>query len=138
MILRKMDTPSTSSEEGVSSRFLLFSHTFPHDRLSDLFGSLQRWSRESRLPLLATFLKEGTFGLKEEILALPRHMQDAFPPPQSIMDWVENLEDLQKSPAGGALEGALLCVLELGMLIGYVTMKHICFLSTKTSTNNNS
>lgn len=87
--------------------------------------------------MLATFLKECTFGLKEEILSMPRQMQDAFPPPQSIMAWVENLEELQKSPAGGALEGALLCVLELGMLIGYVIMKHICFLSTKTSTNNN-
>lgn len=68
---------------------------------------------------------------------MPRHMQDAFPPPQSIMAWNEILEDLQTSLAGGALEGALLCVLELGMLVGYVTMKHKCFLSTKTSTNNN-
>ncbi|CAG7947122.1 unnamed protein product [Penicillium nalgiovense] len=122
-----MYTPSTSSEEGVSSRFLLFSHTFPHDRLSDLFESLQRWSRERRLPLLATFLKECTFGLKEEILSMPRQMQDAFPPPQSIMAWVENLEELQKSPAGGALEGALLCVLELGMLIGHYESQDILY-----------
>ncbi|KAJ5794713.1 hypothetical protein N7457_001312 [Penicillium paradoxum] len=54
-------------------------------------------------------------------------MQDAFPPPQSIMAWVENLEDLQKFPAGGALEGALLCVLELGMLIGHYESQGILY-----------
>jgi hypothetical protein len=116
-----MDTPSQSSGEMISSpRLILFSHEFPVESLTDLFGSLQRHSRERRLPLLAGFLAECTVVLREEVLKLPRQLQHTLPPFKSVMTLATNLDELRKTPIGGAWEGALLCVLELAMFIGFV------------------
>jgi asperthecin polyketide synthase len=119
-----MDTRSHSSSDVVSlgnefsTKLVFFSHEFPCDDLQELFRCLQRQSRDSSLPLLATFLAECTSVLKEEALKLPQSLRDLLPPFQTVIALATAFDELQKGPLGGAWEGALLCILEIGMLIG--------------------
>jgi hypothetical protein len=123
-----MDTPSSSDSSGklpvdFSTKLIFFSHEFPCDDLQELFRYLQRNSKKKRFPLLATFLADSTAVLKEEALKLPQSLQDLLPifNSQTFLGIAAGLAkgDLKKGPLGGALEGALLCILEIGMLIGH-------------------
>jgi Starter unit:ACP transacylase in aflatoxin biosynthesis len=119
-----MDTQSHSSSDLVSlgnefsTKLVFFSHEFPCDDLQELFRSLQRHSREKGLPLVATFLAECTNVLKDEARKLPQSLRDLLPPFQTVMALAAGFGELRKGPLGGAWEGALLCILEIGMLIG--------------------
>lgn len=57
--------------------------------------------------------------IQEEARRLPQHLRDLLPPFQSCLSLVDN-GSFRKGPLGGALESAMLVVLELGMFIGYV------------------
>ena len=117
-----MDTPSHSSDISLgndfSTKLVFCSHEFPCDDLQELFRHLQRHSKEKSFPLLAAFLAECTNVLKEEALKLPQPVADLLPSFQTLLALAARLGELRKGPLGGALEGALLCVLEIGMLIG--------------------
>ncbi len=117
-----MDTPSSLSIDAVNdftTKLVFFSNEFPSDDLQDLFRRLHRHSKDKRFRLLATFLEECTTVIKEETLKMPQPLQDLLPPFQTVLNLADQGE-FRQGPLGGALESALLCVLEIGMLIGYV------------------
>ncbi|KAG8527863.1 Type I Iterative PKS [Bacidia gigantensis] len=131
-----MDTPSSSSSEGINdftSKLVYFSNEFPNDDLQDLFRRLQRNSKDRRFRQLSIFLDEATTVVKEEALKLPQAQQDLLPQFSSVLQLVDNGE-FRQGPLGGALESALLCVLEIGMFIAHHESNNLSLDLPKTST----
>jgi len=117
-----MDTPSsqlTDMMNDFTTKLDFFSNEFPSDDLQDLFRRLQRQSKDKRFRFLATFLEECTTVVQEEALKLPQPLRDFLPSFPSVLTLADN-DAFRQGPIGGALESALLCILEIGMLIGYV------------------
>ena len=108
--------PSYDSIGDVPTNLIFFSNEFPSDDLRVLFRQLQRHSKDSRFWLLAKFLDESTNVVKQESLKLPQFLRDLLPSFDSVLSLVER-PDFRQGPLGGALESALLCVLQLGILI---------------------
>ena len=111
-----METPTSQSTDGVNdftTKLVYFSNEFPNDDLKELFRRLQRNSKDKRFRFLALFLDEVNAAVKEELLKLPQALQALLPPFQSVL----SLADFRNGPLGGAIERALLCVLEIGMFI---------------------
>lgn len=99
------------------TKVVFFSNEFPSDDLRDLFRRLQRQSKDKRYRYLAMFLDECIDVVKEEARSLPQHVQSLIPNFSSILTLVEH-GDFRQGPLGAAMESVILCVLELGMLIG--------------------
>ncbi|KAL8792417.1 MAG: hypothetical protein Q9195_005031 [Heterodermia aff. obscurata] len=99
-------------------RLLYFSNEFPHDDLQNLFRGLHQHSKDRRYPILARFFEEATFALRDEIRLLSTAQRGLVPPFESILNFSDFVH-LRKGPLGGAIDGVLLCALELGALIGY-------------------
>lgn len=111
-----METPTSQTTDGLNdftTRLAFFSNELPNDDLKDLFRRLQRNSKDKRFRFLALFLDEANVVIKEELLNLPQSLQDLVPPFQTVL----SLADFHQGPLGGAMESALLCVLEIGMFI---------------------
>ncbi|OTA99700.1 hypothetical protein M426DRAFT_16165 [Hypoxylon sp. CI-4A] len=69
-------------------------------------------------PILARFIEEATFAVTEEVRLLSFEARALVPPFESVLNLAE-LSDIHKGPLGGAIEGVLLCVVELASLIGH-------------------
>jgi asperthecin polyketide synthase len=110
-------TPSTEGMNDFSSRLVFFGHEFPNDDLRDLFRRLHTNSKTQRFRLLATFLDACSEVIHEEIASLPLHLKKLVPPFKSILSIADD-PNFRQGPLGGALESALLCVLEVGMFLG--------------------
>lgn len=111
-----METPGSDSTDGMSdftTKVAFFGNDFPNDDLKDLLRRLQRCSKGKKFRSLALFLDEVNAVLREELLHLPQSLQALVPPFQTVLDLV----DFRQGPLGGAVDGALLCVLQVGMLI---------------------
>ncbi|KAI4246107.1 MAG: hypothetical protein L6R40_002059 [Gallowayella cf. fulva] len=116
-----MDNHSTASTDMVNdekTKVIFFSNEFPSDDLRDLFRRLQRHSKDKRFRYLNTFLEECTDVVKEEARRLPQHVQSLIPNFATVLTLVEH-GDFRQGPLGAAMESVVLCVLELGMLIGH-------------------
>jgi asperthecin polyketide synthase len=111
--------PQVNSQDNTRPRLVFFGNEFPTDDLKDLFRRLLRHSRDRRFRVLAAFLEESTVVLKDEVSKLPRPLKDLVPHFANVLTLVEH-GDFRQGPLGAAIESALLTVLELGMLIGYV------------------
>ncbi|KAK0648453.1 beta-ketoacyl synthase domain-containing protein [Cercophora newfieldiana] len=111
-------TPSTEGLSDFTSQLLYFSNEFPNDDLRDLFRRLHTHSKCTRFRLLATFLDACADVVHDEVAALPSHLRKLVPPFKSVLSLVDD-PDFRQGPVGGALESALLCVLEIGMFIGH-------------------
>lgn len=118
-----METPSSLSTDEMNDDFtaklVFFSNELPNDDLLDLFRRLQKHSKDKRFRFLAMFLEECTAVVKEEALKLPQSLQDLLPSFETVLTLADR-GGFRQGPLGGALESALLCVLEIGMFIGYV------------------
>ena len=110
---------STDSMNDNKKKVLFFSNEFPNEDIRNLFRRLHRHAKDKRFRLLATFLDEAKFAIKEEVSKLPQHLQTLIPPFDSILTLADNGE-LREGCVKSAVEAALLMTLELGMLIGYV------------------
>lgn len=95
-----------------------FGNEFPNDDLKDLFRRLHQHSKDRRFRLLSVFLEESTAILKEEVANLPQQLQELVPHFDTACTLPE--VDFRQGPLGAAMESALLTILELGMLIGYL------------------
>lgn len=100
-----------------TSRLLFFSNEFPNDDLRYLFRRLHTHSKSQRFRLLATFLDACGDALHAEVAALPLNLKKLVPSFKSVLSLADN-PDFRTGPVGGALESALLCVLEIAMFIG--------------------
>lgn len=122
-----MDTASTIST-GSSSIVKDFNVTiiycdnaFPSDDLQSLFNLLQRHGRDSQFPFLSIFLSECTEMMRREVALLPYDIKKDLPPFQNISSLATHFVHNRLGPLSGALDGALLCIAQIGMFIGLVT-----------------
>ncbi|KAL8637986.1 MAG: hypothetical protein Q9228_004818 [Teloschistes exilis] len=116
-----MDHHSDTSPDVVNdhqTKVIFFNNEFPSDDLRDLFRRLQRHSKDKRFRYLNTFLEECTAVVKDEARRLPQHVQNLIPYFATVLTLVEH-GDFRQGPLGAAMESVILCVLELGMLIGH-------------------
>lgn len=116
-----METYSDNNQ----AKLVYFGNEFPSDDLKDLFRRLLQHSKDRRFRLLAAFLEESTIILKDEVSKLPQSLKDLMPHFDTILTLVE-VGDFRQGALGAAVESALLTVLELGMLIGYVLVSYAC------------
>ena len=116
-----MDTPSSISTDTMShlsSRLAFFGNDFPSDNLTDLFRRLHRWSKDKRFHFLALFLEESVAVIRSETTKLSQSVPEQVSSPQTILALVDGFDAIRTTPVGGAIESALLCILQIGALIG--------------------
>ena len=101
----------------LKTKLIFFSNEFPNDDLRDLFRRLQRHSMDKRFRYLAAFLEECTAVIKEEALNLPKSLQNLIPHFGTVLALADHAS-FRQGPLGAAMESVILCVLEIGMLIG--------------------
>nr|P9WET1.1 RecName: Full=Non-reducing polyketide synthase Preu7; Short=NR-PKS Preu7 [Preussia isomera]UNY67720.1 polyketide synthase Preu7 [Preussia isomera] len=117
-------TPSGTSDMSIEQvnageiRVAFFSNEFPHDDLGNLFRQLHIHSNDRRHLLLARFIHEATSALHEEVRLLPNALRALIPPFETIFNLVDH-EALRNGRLGGAINGALLCAVQLATLIGF-------------------
>lgn len=110
-------TPSSDGLGDFASRLLFFSNEFPNDDLRDLFRRLHVNSKCRRFRFLAIFLDACGDALHDEVAGLPLNLKKLVPHFKSVLSLADD-PNFRQGPVGGALESALLCVLEIGMFIG--------------------
>jgi len=98
-------------------KLIYFSNEFPHDDLQSLLHALHKHSRDRRHPVLARFLEEATLVVREEIRQLPTALRALIPPFETILNF-SDFADLRKGQLCGAIDGILLCTVELATIIG--------------------
>ncbi|KAI0417496.1 putative polyketide synthase [Xylaria grammica] len=99
-------------------KVIYFSNDFPNDDLQQLFRQLLHRSKDRRHPHLARFLDEATLAVRDELGHLTPALRSLIPPFGTILDFA-HFTDLRKGPLCGSIDGILLCVVEIGTLIGY-------------------
>jgi monodictyphenone polyketide synthase len=107
----------TQSDNNVNMKLLYFSNEFPHDDLHNLSRRLLQHSKTRQHPILARFLEEATRAVREEVRELPAHLKPLIPPFETILNFVD-FGELRKSRLCGAIDGIILCAVELGAFIG--------------------
>ncbi|KAL9479466.1 hypothetical protein ACSS6W_004252 [Trichoderma asperelloides] len=113
-------TPSRSDDAYFDKiKVLYFSNEFPKDDLQASFRKLYNNSKDRRHHILARFLEEATLAIRDELSQLSTNLRNLIPPFETILTIVD-FTDLRKSQLCGAIDGILLCTLELGTLIGQV------------------
>ncbi|PTB35070.1 Type I Iterative PKS [Trichoderma asperellum] len=112
-------TPSRSDDAYFDKmKVLYFSNEFPKDDLQASFRKLYNNSKDRHHHILARFLEEATLAIRDELSQLPTNLRNLIPPFETILT-IADFADLRKSQLCGAIDGILLCTLELGTLIGY-------------------
>ena len=106
-------------------RLVYFSNEFPHDDLQDLLRRLHRHSKDRRHTILASFIREATLAIRDEVRSLPAPLKELLPSFETILNFVDYPE-LRKGPLSGAIDGILLCVVELATVIGSVLFTRPC------------
>lgn len=100
-------------------KVLYFSNELPNNDLQQLLRRLHNHAKDRKHPILARFIEEATSAVAEEVRLLSAGVRALVPPLESVLN-LADLSDMHKGPLGGAIEGVLLCVVELASLIGYV------------------
>lgn len=112
-------TPSTidSLVEPAKMKVGYFGNEFPHDDLKDLFRRLYGHSKDRRHPILATFIREATLAVRDEVRSLPAAKKALVSPFDTIFQLADQAE-LRHGPLGAAVDGMLLCAVQLATFIG--------------------
>nr|QZS37281.1 non-reducing polyketide synthase [Talaromyces sp.] len=82
-----------------------FSNEFPREDLQDLFRRLHNHSKDTHHPLLARFIHEATWAVKDEVRRLPTELKQLFPP--YAENHPEELSDLTNTCLAGLGIGLL-------------------------------
>ncbi|KAB5566229.1 hypothetical protein GE09DRAFT_730960 [Coniochaeta sp. 2T2.1] len=120
-----MGTPSTASTMSSSlvkdfeTHVIFCGNEFPSDDLQSVFGCLQRHSRDKKFPFLNVFLTECVEMVKREVALFPQELRETLPPFQNVVALATYFAGNRHAPLAGALDGSLLCMLQVGMLIGH-------------------
>lgn len=98
-------------------KLIYFSNEFPQDDLQTIFRELHNHSKDRKHSTLARFLEEATIAIREELRQLPTALRKLVPPFNTILNFAD-FSELRSGPLCGAIDGILLCVIEVGTLIG--------------------
>lgn len=113
-----METPSSSETfDQTPQTLVFFRNDFPGGNLEELTRRLHRYSKDRRFSLLALFLDDCTAVLKDEVARLPQSLGGKFPYFDTVLTLAED-DELRNGPLCAAMGGVLLCVLQLGLIIG--------------------
>ncbi|PCG96050.1 Acyl transferase/acyl hydrolase/lysophospholipase [Penicillium occitanis (nom. inval.)] len=119
--------PSSGASESFiepgKMKVIYFSNEFPSDDTRDLFRRLRVHSKDKRHPTLARFIAEATAALRGEVAGLPSSLRATVPKFDSIFS-LEEQTALRQGPLGGAIDGVLLCALQIATLIGNAPPSH--------------
>ncbi|KAG0650226.1 polyketide synthase [Hyphodiscus hymeniophilus] len=119
-------TPSSGlQEEYRKLKVLYFGNEFPYDDLQELLRRLYIHSKDRKHTILSTFIDEATLAIRKEIHLLPATLRASIPPFQTILNLADHSELRKGPPLCGAIDGVLLCVVQLATLIGQVTLPAI-------------
>lgn len=108
---------SETQDESSKMKVVYFSNEFPHDDLRGLLCDLYTLSKSSRYPILARFLDDSTLAVRDEIRQLPASLATLFPPFENFLSLAAASTPSQVL-LSSAVDSILLCVVELGTLIG--------------------
>lgn len=111
------DYAADKADNATATRVVFFGNEFPSDDLRHLFRLLQQHSRNRQFPLLSLWVHEATAVVRQELAALPLHLQHQVPYFETVLNLPEN-GDFRDEGLGAAMEGAFLVVLQVGMFIG--------------------
>lgn len=114
-------TPPAEAEELSKFKAIYFSNEFPTDDLSILLRRLHNHSKQRSHVVLARFLNEATRVLRNEVCQLRTELAQLVPSFESVTTLAGETE-LRKGRLSQSIDGVLLCVLQLGTYIGYVTI----------------
>ncbi|KAG5927477.1 hypothetical protein E4U53_002862, partial [Claviceps sorghi] len=112
---------SDANSESCSLRVVVFGNDLPHEDLQSHFRRLSARSKDRNHPLLARFINEATYAVKQEISTLATDLQRVIPTFQTILEWAEDTK-LREGLLCGAVDGVLLVVLQLASY--YETLPH--------------
>ncbi|KUJ13605.1 ketoacyl-synt-domain-containing protein [Mollisia scopiformis] len=113
-------TPSSDSQEEYRKmKLAYFSNEFPTDDLQELVRRLHVRSKDRKHTILATFIDQATVAVREEIRLLPAALRALIPPFQTILNFADHSALRKGPPLCGAIDGVILCVVELATFIGY-------------------
>lgn len=101
-------------------RLCYFSNEFPHDDLKDLLRHLHIHGKDIRYPTLTRFIHQATLAFQEEVRLLPATLRMLVPPFETVFNLADH-SSLRNGPLGGAVDGMLLCAVQLATLIGQVS-----------------
>lgn len=113
----RSDTSSEGELVNLKMKLVYFSNEFPHDDLQQLLRDLRRHSKDRRHATLGRFFEEATLAIRQEVRDLPTALKAQIPTFESILDFVDFAE-LREGPLCGSIDGILLCLVEIGSLIG--------------------
>lgn len=118
-----MDTPSNSTDTMSDYRMKIayFGNELPNGDLVEILRSLWSHSKSRSHSLLAAFLDEATFILREEVRRLPQASSVQIPHFDSIISLGSNTE-LRKGPLKELIDSALFCIVQIGTFIGYISI----------------
>jgi hypothetical protein len=108
---------SDSSLEPAEMRLCYFSNEFPRDNLTDLLRRLHIHSKDIRYTTLARFVHEATVAIREEVRLLPSSLRELVPSFEMIFNLADHAA-LRNGRLGGAVDGMLLCAVQLATIIG--------------------
>ncbi|KAL9086664.1 MAG: hypothetical protein Q9165_006983 [Trypethelium subeluteriae] len=112
-------SPTSSSDDEVEKlKVAYFSNEFPRDDLAGLVRRLLIYSKERGHALMDQLISEATWAIKDEIQRMPAELKSSIPPMETILDWVEERE-LREGLLGSAVDGVLLCVVQLAIYVGF-------------------
>ncbi|KAK3370054.1 putative polyketide synthase [Podospora didyma] len=116
-------TPSEEFEidsESDKLKLIYFSNEFPHDDLHKLLRLLNVHSKDRRHPILARFLEEATLAIRDEVRQLPTALKALVPPFESVLAFANFTALRRQGSLTESVNGVLLCLVEIGTLIGYI------------------
>ncbi|QSZ29342.1 hypothetical protein DSL72_003856 [Monilinia vaccinii-corymbosi] len=112
------DSINDSCVEPCRLKVCYFSNEFPQDDLRDLVRRLRVHSKDLRHSFLARFINEATLAIREEVQLLPSSLRRLVRPFETVFSFVDQTT-LRNGPLGGAIDGVLLCAVQIATLIGY-------------------
>ncbi|GIZ46902.1 hypothetical protein CKM354_001000800 [Cercospora kikuchii] len=113
--MTKHDAKDDMPVEGVMG-LAYFSNEFPPDDIATVLRNIRFLAQDRRHPLLESFLVKATEAVRKEIQHLPGELRNAFPAFPCITSlWGEH--ELRQGSLSGAIDGSLLCVVQLGIYI---------------------
>jgi monodictyphenone polyketide synthase len=99
-------------------KVVYFGNELPQDGLQAICRRLHAYTKDRRYPLLARFIEESTWAVRDEVRQLHATQKALVTPFESVLHLAEQPE-LCKGPLCGSIEGVLLCVIQLGTFIGH-------------------